>query len=195
MKKHRGIIVKSFIPQKQKLCVLDETLGKIMCVPNRDHLSNGLQISYYAQEKNNIHFLHNIEIIDAAFSLAQEDILFYHHVLELCYYFVPLGSYAPALFDLLLYLYASPKNFFSTVTKKIILFKIFVALGIHPEDSRFQMPWLHRLASESIDNITDEIVNLSFEKVLDDWLFCCITEHPYNEQFKTVRFLTMNRVK
>jgi hypothetical protein len=36
-------------------------------------------------------------------------------------------------------------------------------------------------------------IAVSDEKELDRWLWCCVWQHPYVNEFKTVHFLAENR--
>ena len=108
MKEYVGIIVKTYLPQKYKLAILDKELGKIVCVPHREDIRCGTLISYHLSQQKNVYFIQNITIIDMPLSLAQYNLIFLHHVLEICYYFIPVGSNVPEIFDLLSYILIVP---------------------------------------------------------------------------------------
>lgn len=194
MEKNKGIILKSYQPYTCKVVILDADFGKITAVPHRENMSNGLCVSYYLQEQPNIYFMRDIEIIDMPMALGKEDILFVHHILELCYYFIPMGGCAPGIFPLLVKMYDSPHIFQSTLLKKIFLFQCFTVLGLYPEGRRFQDPLFLYLSTASIDNLADQSVDLVNERELDTWLLHCISVHPCIEHFKTINFLHTHRV-
>jgi len=193
VEKNKGIVLKTYQPYKCKLSILDMHVGKIMAVPNRDGIGNGACISYQIDEQPHIYFIRDINIIDMPMALAKDDILFVHHILELCYYFIPMGSTNPRIFPLLVKLYESPHIFQDTLLKKIFLFKCFTTLGLYPESKKFQQHSFLQLAATSIDNLTSPLVDLTIEKELDDWLLHCISSHPCIGNFKTVNFLHENR--
>ncbi len=173
--------------------MLDGVLGKIELVPHRQGLTPGMLISYHARVHNNIYFAHTIDIIDVPIALVQNDILFFHHVLELCDYFVPLHSCVQGVFDLLLVLYVADNLVSCTISKKIFLIKIFMLLGMHPEEDRFQTPYFCRLPAESIDTITQQTIESKCEKELDEWLLNCVSSHLHSKELKTMQFLNKNR--
>jgi hypothetical protein len=197
MEKNKAIVLKSFLPYKQKLCVLDRELGKIMVVPMRQNMSYASLIFYHIREQgnqNSIFFIHDIEVIDMPLLMAQNEILFIHHVLELCYFFMPLNSPAPCIFDLMQSFYTSEKLMQSSILKKVFLFQFFMNIGLFPEDRRFDHPYFHYLATASIDIIDEHIIHLVIEQALDDWLMRCIKMHPSISNFKTVHFLQNSRI-
>lgn len=194
MEKNKGIVLKTYVPQKCKLAVLDQELGKIMAVPNRQTIGNGAFINYYVQPRQNMHFIYDIELIDLPMALAKEDLLFVHHILELCYYFMPLNSCSHSIFNQLIFLYTSPVVLSSMLLKKVFLFQLFTKLGLYPEGPQFQTPQFHFLATASIDTIPLQKIDLIIEQELDTWLLNCISLHPCAKNFKTIQFLHTNRV-
>lgn len=193
MEKNKGIILKSYQPQKCKISLLDADIGKIMAVPNRDNLGNGACISYYLVPQTNIFFMRDIEIIDMPLALGKDDILFVHHILELCYYFIPSNNSISDIFKLLVLLYQSRHVFENTFIKKVFLFQLFAALGLYPEKQTFQQSTFVYLASTSIDRLFAQSIDVGIEKELDIWLLQCISSHPCIENFKTINFLHDNR--
>lgn len=194
VERNKAIVLKTYLPQKYKLSLLDWHLGKIMGVPNRVDIGHGALIEYHLREQNGFYFMHGINIIDLPFALAKEDILFVHHVLELCYFFVPLGGEVPRLFDLIMILYDASNALIHDNAKKLFLFKLFSCLGLYPEDPKFRTPYFHQLAGSSIDMITIQPLDLVIEQALDEWLLSCIALHPCTHNFKTVHFLHKNRM-
>lgn len=194
MEKNIGIVLKTYMPSQCKISLLDKTLGKISGIPTRTDISNGICIAYFTQKNKSVYFIQNIEIIDMPFALAQQDILFLHHVLELCYYFVPVGSRIPRLSEALIALYTHENIFRTTRTKKVFLFQLFTIIGMYPEESAFQTPFFHKMALTSIDTLEDQALDLINEQQLDAWLLRCIAAHPCASNFKTKSFLYENRI-
>lgn len=197
MEKNKAIILKTYLPQKYKVCLLDVRLGKILAVPNRDDIGYGSLLLYVARQtsgNNNLYFMHTIDLIDMPLQIAIDDILFLHHVLEMCYFFVPLGEYVDGLFDLIILLYTSDNLLQNATLKKIFLFQLFARLGLYPEEQKFQHPYFHYLATTSIDIIAQCPINLMIEAELEVWLLQCIEVHPLASSFKTVNFLHDNRI-
>ncbi len=194
LKKQSGIVLKNYAPQKCKLAVLDNALGKIMCVPNRQNICAGSLISYDITHQRTIYFARDIELLYMPLDLAKEDILFLHHVLEICYYFIPVGSMpvtrtTSEIFKFIQFLYSSEYLLKHLFFKKIFLFKLLVSLGVYLPGNKFKNVYFHRLASLSIDMIVNEDIDLEVERDLDVWLSNCVSMHPCVDYFKTVHFL------
>ncbi len=126
--------------------------------------------------------------------LAREDILFLHHVLELCYVLIPIGSCVKGIFDLLYQLYTSKKNIHTKQYKKIFLFKLLTTLGIYASDDLVRASCFTSLHTMSIDTLDNYSLDLASEKALDNWLCHCIVEYAGVNSLKTIHFLIKNRV-
>lgn len=189
MEKKTGIILKTLFPKKMKIVLLDYQLGKIEGVPCHDQLWSGSLLSYYVQVKGPVYFLYDINVTDMPLSLAKSDILFLHHVLEICYFFVPFDSHVPEIFNLVSLLYENSEFCSNKAFKIAFLFKLFILLGMHPDEPRFQDPFYYLLARESIDTIMYKSIHLNTEETLHDWVYSCISIHPQIHAFKTMHFL------
>lgn len=193
MEKNIGIVLKSYQPQKSKLAILDRDSGKIMGVPNRADISSGALILYFKRDQEHISFIHSIDIVDMPLALAHEDIVFVHHILELCYYFIPNGTHAPQVFIALLRFYEYPIVLNTSIMKKIFVVQLFFLLGVYPESQRLRSASINQLISTSIDMLASQSIDLRVEQELDEWLMHCIKTHPRAEYFKTINFLLMNK--
>ncbi len=192
-KKGIGIVLKTFFPHKQKVIVLDKQRGKIVCIPDRNDIQPGSLISYQLSNQQRLPFVRNINLIELPLLLAREDILFVHHVLEVCYYFIRSDDPSPEIFDLLLKLYHSEIMLCDKVNKKIFLFTLFWKLGIYPESKKFDSIYFRNLAMKFIDRLDFEYIDLEVERLVDAWLFECLAMHPCFNYFKTVHFLNKSR--
>lgn len=187
--KKNGIILKTLFPKKMKMIVLDQQLGKIEGVPPSDRYVPGGLISYYAQARGQIYFLHTIELLDMPLVLAKDDILFFHHVIELVYYSTPFASSVPEIYGLVHQLYGPYNGLHTEEFKIAYLFKLLVALGMHPEEPRFQDANYYLLARESIDTIINKSIHLDIKQALHEWVRACVLVHPLVHVFKTMHFL------
>lgn len=174
--------------------LFDAVLGKIIGVPNRDTLCSGALITYTLQQNRLCDMLRDIEILDVPFKLARIDILFFHHVLEMCYYSMPVGLPAPELFEWLELFCTSSALPTSVDKRKLLLLKLFGLLGMYPENQTLNTPNIHYLLSLPIDSIVHESIKLENEQEINNWLLGCVVVHPYVNYFKTITFLTKSRV-
>lgn len=188
-----GIILKKNDVSSSKIIILDKIQGKIECIAPGVPLSVGSLITYTLQNRGFIHFISNINLVYVPLSLARTDMLFFHHVLELLYYFVHIGNHSQEAFDLLAFLYTTEDTMMSVHYKKIFIFKLLTCVGSIPEIARLHTEYLQHLANVSIKQLIDITLSASEEKELDQWLWCCVWQHPYVKEFKTVHFLAENR--
>lgn len=193
MNNNVGIILKSYQPQKCKLALLDREAGKIMAVPNRSDLSNGALITYQRRDQENLSFIHSIDIVDMPFALAQEDIIFVHHVLELCYYFIPQADGNFQVFRSLLRFYEIPTILSSSLMKKIFVIQLFSHLGVQPYVARLRTETIEQIMGTSIDFWVSRSLDCTIERELDVWLLHCIKTHPFAQYFKTSNFLSIHK--
>ena len=194
MKKRVGIVLKNHQSHQQKFSVLDQYDGKITCMLRHNGIVQGGLISYFMSTQRGMHTVTGIEILAVPFSLARYDILFLHHVLELCYYFLPAQSEALVTFNLLIFLYKTADTLITPLHKKIFLFKLHISFGFYTDYAPLSMTSFNRLYSESIDSIVKVPLRLEVERKVDIWLSSCVRAHPYFRNFKTVHFLKKNRL-
>lgn len=188
MEKRSGIVLKTFLPGKRKIVVLQQGGGKYQYVPNINDVCVGTLIQYYITPNEPIAFIHGIEKIALPLALARTDLLFFHHVIELCYYFVPLASHMPEVFSLLCYLYRAEAVTMQSHTKKLLLVKLFISLGAIPEEPALESHLIARIGSQPFDRVAHELLELDEDR-LDTWLRSCMAIHPYSQYFKTSSFL------
>jgi len=194
LKKGTGIVLKTFFPQKQKISLFDKVQGKMSCIPDRNDIQPGGLIAYHLTNSQRMPFARMINLIESPLLLAREDIIFVHHVLEVCYYFIHSYDPAPEIFDLLMKLYHSEIILCDDKNKKIFLFTLFWKLGIYPESKNFDSILFRNFAMKFVDRLGFEYIDLENEQLVDAWLYECLSLHPCFNYFKTVHFLRKSRV-
>jgi hypothetical protein len=192
--KKNGIVLKTFFSKKMKMIILDEDLGKIEAISPSDSIPCGALIAYYRQQKGHLNLLQEYDLIDVPMGIAQDDILFLHHILEVCYFSVPFGSSNVEIFELLLLLFKYNITDQSSLFKIAFLFKLLILLGMHPDEPHFQKPYYYFLARESIDTIMNKSIHLNIKPVLHEWIRCCLRIHPLAHSFRTIHFLDTDRL-
>ena len=191
MEKQSGIVLKSYLPEKSKIVLLDQNGSKYHYVPMIRDLCAGTLIQYHVTKNQPLAFIHGIEKIALPLALARTDLVFFHHVLELCYYFVPMESHMPEVYILLTYLYQPAAVTMPTRAKKLLLVKLFIILGAIPEEPAIMKPSaLAALGAQPFDRVAPELLELE-EARLDAWLRICTAMHPYSQYFKTTAFLDL----
>lgn len=185
MEKSSGIVLRVPSGNYYQYVVMDKKVGKIMVTASRYILQRGSLIQYIARRERAYWIFDSVDVLHVPYEIAKNDILFLHHLLELCYYCLPVGSCArevAEIFDML-YIHVMP---LSRVFKKIIIFKLLLQLGMYPDEVTLKTYRFHAFATESIDTIEQAILHLDIEKDLDQWLYSCVASHPHAKYFKTL---------
>jgi hypothetical protein len=186
-----GIVLKR-LNSPYKIALLDQERGRVDAIVTKAAPCVGSLLHYSIErERGNYIYLSHCTITDLPFLLARHDILFWHHVLELCFYFIPLGYRIDTLFALLEFLYsADGTTLWNIQSKKLYLFKLLAAIGLYdvlPQlvpESR-----VNQLLLLPLSHIMNEQLDEKSEKVMNEWLRTCIAEHPAMVKFNTVHFL------
>ncbi len=192
--KNWGIVLRHNVHSTYTTHLLDRNLGKIEAVI-RDKKSNrlcrGAVVTYLVDDHKGNFKVHALDIIHIPIELAQHDILFLHHVLEICFHFIPVSINHDTIFDLLIQVYKKHKMWDNKMIKKWYLMKFFMGIGMYPEITLNSS--LSAVADIRIEDILDNMKNLDInEAELDAWLLECLYMHPHISVFKTVHFLTNN---
>lgn len=186
---HTGIVLKRITPYK--IALLDKQLGRINAIVTRSSLCVGSLLHYVIErEQGFFMYIANYQIDDLPFALARNDILFWHHVLELCFYFVPVGSCTAQLFELCMFLYTVDTNAcWSIQSKKLYLVRLLKAIGFYPRLPLLPPEILHHVFTIPLSALGSWTMDKQHEKRVDEWLRMCIGDHPAVGHFKTMHYL------
>lgn len=185
-----GIVLKR-LNSPYKIALLDQERGRVDGIVTKAPCVGSLLHYSIERERGNYIYLSQCTITNLPFMLARQDILFWHHVLELCFYFIPIGYRIDSLFELLEFLYTVDITIrWDVRSKKLYLFKLLAAIGLYdvlPQlvpESR-----VNQLLALPLNHIMHEQLDEKSEKVVNEWLRTCIAEHPQMGDFNTVHFL------
>lgn len=185
---HAGIILKNIT--SHKIALLDKERGRLDAIVIKPLCVGSLLHYRIEKERGTLVYLVDTSLTDLPFALAREDLLFWHHVLELCFYFVPLGSYTSELFELCTFLYTVDMNeYWSMQAKKLYLFKLLNVIGVYPQLPHISPEKLHHFMALPLSKIMDEVLDGYHEKKLDEWLRVCVSDHPAITKFNTIHYL------
>ena len=190
MIRNQGIILKTYVPKKCKISLLDKKCGKIEVISPRvsflESLLPGMVVTYFLWKRPGcLDELRAIELDDVPLTLARRDIYFFHHVLELCYYFLPLNLAVGDIYDLILFLLESSEKISSTMHKKLFLLRFFLYLGMYPEEDEGMGKSFEYLLYDPIDIMLEKTIIIS-ETILEQWLLACMQTHLPKVQLKTL---------
>lgn len=184
-----GIVLKTFFTSKCKVALLDLEYGKITAVPSSEQICVGALVRYMIAKRSGSYQISGIEYIALPLALDRNDLFFYHHVLELCYYFIPLDSGPCNLFYVVRQLSLLNGEHLSYRYKIFFLVRLFLIIGIHSEIPHGQWPSLKQMFATDVDSIIIEAIDLKTIDEMRGWLHSCLAHHPLLKQFKTLQFL------
>ncbi len=154
-------------------------------------LHRGSIISYFSEKKHGqlVEIIEYLDLEQCATQLAFQDIYLLHYILELCHYFIPVGSEAEQPFYFLVELFQQFNKFSTPLQKKIVLCKILALLGVCPDEVSVQAI-ANKLRIMPIDKLLSEHLELDSEELISRWLFWCREMHPKGKFFKAMPLLT-----
>lgn len=192
--RHAGIILHTFFSKQNRVALIDTQAGRIDGVVYQHIGSAGVLLSYQLVRNGRRVQLEDVRIEDSPLQVAQEDILFLHHVLELCYRCIPIGSCTTGIFELLQKLYQPRSYLHARQYKKVFMYQLLVLLGVMSSSYRMSAASLQQLHALCLDTFLDDALHESSEKELDTWLQYSIAEYMDMQQLKTVQFLNLSRI-
>lgn len=205
-----GFVLKRFLPSTHKISLLTSSMGKINLVVKKTGALQrawpGMLIAYQPKTLyESTFFSESIEIMEIPPTTTADDNFIIHHLLELCYYFVPLANPCSEIFDHLCSCFAFfthkqlfEKNF--DTLKRIFILRFLYLAGVFPlHNSTESMQLFTRLTACSLDikdqqkvesiSMLIETVNKLGLRTVDKLIFDCIKTHPSFKLLKTVPFL------
>ncbi len=157
---------------------------------NQSPLHPGSFISYYADcsVTSSRTPLEKLDLEKSASHLGVQDIYLLHALLEVCYYFIPVGSEAKDAFYFLHELFEKFSFFPLPAQKRQVVCKLLALLAVYPDESAMYA-LVHDLTSMPIDNLIKGPIDLKSEKRMNIWLAWCQQVHPKGAFFKALPYL------
>lgn len=136
-----AIVLKNYFPKKNKVTILHEHFGKINFYVDEKQqaarLCNGSLIYCDVVKKQSSSF-YQCDFIDAyfiPFNDSAYDLYFIHDILKICLQFMPDKIMINDAFDLIIDIYEKLEGL-EVCQKKIYLLKLFLYLGVFPENKK-----------------------------------------------------------
>jgi len=133
----QAIVLQNSFPKKNKVTILHEQFGKISFFVHEKHpasrLCNGSLMYCEVEKKGSVYTCNFIDAFFIPFSHSTLHAKFMYDILKICLNFMPDETIMDDVFSLVMYVYEQSHNldFFQ---KKIILLRIFLYVGVFPED-------------------------------------------------------------
>lgn len=182
------------MPYQQKVVVLDRTMGMIDAVIIKKNqaqaISHGMLIRYSITQRGQQYRLQDVALVAGPAQWVRDDILFFHHALELARAFLSYHQDAQDVFELFIRLYKPLVVEQHVYFKQCFLCKFFMLLGICPEDEASFCPEFFSLISRPIDTMVKAQADVKDLTQISRWLQGCVAVHPHAHSLKTMFFLT-----
>lgn len=191
MQQHTGIVLRRYMPKKQKISVLDAHLGRIEAVIRDERLLEniwpGMELVYVPVEAMGVYVLDQATLIAAPFISARFDIDFLHHILELSYYFLELHDVNSDMFSLVKFA-CSGDHALSSDQKIMVVAKFLWQLR-QEIDMLQDKKEAQRLLGLPLKGMLNETVGTDVRAHLFSWIQYAISCHPQRTYFKTIGFI------
>jgi hypothetical protein len=186
----KGIVLRTYQPYKNQVCLIDKVYGRIDAIIFKGSLMAGSMIEYRLEERRHgPMILNDIVLHEAPLLLARHDILFLHHLLELCYHFIPIASGTVGVFDLLQVLYSADIQQWHNESKKLFLFRVLMCIGMYSTQIDMEKALITLLVNVPLGTAYMAELAKNHADLINKWLHACVREHPYVQKFKTIHFL------
>lgn len=153
-----AIVLKNYFPKKNKVTLLHEQFGKINLFISEkqeaSRLCNGSLIFCNITKRESSYTCDFIDAYFIPFDQDRYDLYFIHDLLKICLNFAPWQSVTTDVFDLFLEIYKQ-LDLLSVEQKKICLLKMFLYLGVFPEDKQLYQVVMqsYRLNNQDLNQI------------------------------------------
>lgn len=183
-----GIVVRY---RESSAIIIDRLGGKMQLMLrnryDRRLLMHGALLHYDIEQDRQWACMANLELVKMPASWVCDDVLFFHHVLEMSNIFIMFNAPIAAIFDHYGWLYQSQPG--SLLRKKIFLCRFFSLLGIYPLDVHSHDPLFFSLISAPGNIMLDIREEDIMHETVDQWLLGCIQLYPHPRRLKTINFL------
>ncbi len=194
MQQHAGIVLRRYMPKKQKISVLDAHLGRIEAVIRDERLLQnvwpGMELVYIPVEGTGVYLLEQAAMIAAPFMSARSDIDFLHLILELSYYFLELHDVNVDMYSLVRF--SCLGDYELTYEQKIMVVAKFLWQLRQEIDMLQDKKEVQRLLALPLEGMLNEIVGIDVMADLFSWIRYAISCHPQRTYFKTIGFIKGN---
>lgn len=161
----------------------------------------GMLISFSKIERNGQWICQDFEILACHSDLNCDGIYFLHHILEICYYFVPYDKPCAEIFSLLRnwlmfsHRYGGVENFY--LFNKIFVLKLLSLFGFYQCDKiiksldlydKLTISFIDFTSSWNLEFLKNQLSDIR-ESDLDEWIIQGLQEHPNFRLFKTLTFI------
>lgn len=186
---HRAFVLKAVSSYHHMIALIDCQDNRTNIIYRKGPLISGSLIEYY-MPKNPLHPIDRIDPVYVPLLWGKNDLLFIHHILELCYYFIPLNGSCTSIFNMLLILIKMEEASWSDTTKKIFIVKLLILYGMYPKTRFTETTFFQKLLTIRPENLLTLDSTCDDMAYIDQWIKQTLSEHPMAPSFRTMFFLT-----
>lgn len=201
-----GFVLKRFQPSKSKINVLSMNAGKFdLSFKNSKEcckLWPGMLVSFLVDNTERVTFGHDSKILVHPHIETAQAIYFMHHILELCFFFVPDGKPCSEVFNLLkqVFVFLDDDLFpekYLIIAQKIFVIKLLSLFGFFAYEPISKYLAIHDVLTTTFVDFSIgqkvEFLEKHLSQVqeidLDEWICASINFHPNSKLLKTIPFI------
>jgi hypothetical protein len=189
-----GIVIKSFLPYKQKISVVSRYSGRLNLKVSRPRtFSPGAIISFSSDWQKKFSRGPKIELLMVPIDAMKDHLDWFHSLFEICYYFLPLDATCIEVFRLLQCSFELSDSHGCEqcfgVIKKLSIVRLLVYLGFYPPNRlAFMIDMFDELALSVrfLDSPKMQKVSSLHLAEVDQWIERCLCQHPLAKKFNTL---------
>lgn len=214
--KQQGFVLRRFLPQQQKLSILDQTYGKIQVMPTQRmrevRIWPGMLIAYHLEVKqSSLYTVSTTELLFAGEFSSFPHISWFHQLLEWCYYTCPLEQPQPMVFDIL-YAATLALTMHDYFGDQLVAVQLLLELALCHEFGYYAPPTL-KVAMQHAVTTARIFVDFSSARTIESlakiveiareipvgcaslWVRSCVQQHPQFRHFKTYTVTDYEKIK
>ncbi len=199
-------VLKRFFPHRQKVALLTCSHGRINVVLKQHDLCArlwpGMVLTGTLNHDGNFWVASQVAIQYAPIHQSHGNLIWLHHLLELCYYFLPLENPAADVFFFLekccclICQSSMVDDELQSIVKKVCVIKFLSLIGSYKrEDIQEYLALFQELSELFVDFTNEQKVDFLTRRLalvklgaMDEWILSCLKSHPMFHLFKTVSF-------
>lgn len=203
IEKEQGFILKRFYPNKNKFSILSKIHGRTDLIVTQPAMCTriwpGMLVSFTSYKRDTGIYTHTVSIEYTPQAQSHNELIILHHVLELCFFYLPTNSPCPEIYNLFsifmtLTLYQQNLGAAYPVIQKLWVAKFLSLMGFYEQGpiskdlTVFDMMIVDFTNNQKLEFFISQVKHINIQKI-NDWIMLCLKTHPLYVHFKTVRLM------
>ncbi len=203
IEKEQGFVIKRFYPHKNKFSILSKMYGRADLIVTQPTMCArvwpGMCVSFIPYKRDNGIYTHTVAIEYTPEERSHDELIALHHILELCYFYLPTNNPCPEIYNLIslfitFTLYQQTLCAMYPVIQNLWVAKFLSLMGFYEQApiikdlTIFDMMIVDFTHSQNLEFSMSQIKHINIQKI-NDWIMLCLKTHPLYAHFKTVRLM------